>query len=211
MAQCTAKSKQSGKQCKRGAVPGGTKCHIHGGKSLAGIASPQLKTGRYSKHLPARLMARYQEAQSDTALLALRDEVALVDTRLAELLGRVDTGESAQRWHEAQTALEEMRKARIKPDAQAFSAAMADLERALITGNDYDLWGEVTALLDLRKRLVESERKRLVEMQQMITSERAMVLLTTVVDIIRTHVSDRNTLAAISAEFRKLAVVEPST
>lgn len=212
MAQCTAKSKRSGEQCKRGAVPGGTKCHIHGGKSLVGAASPAFRTGRYSKHLPARLMARYQEAQSDPQLLALRDEVALVDARLADLLGRVDTGESARRWQEAQEAFEELRRAQRKgkDGAKEFIAALDDLEQALRSGNDYGLWAEIASVVDLRKRLVESERKRLVEMQQMITAERAMVLLSRVVDIIRTHVTDRDTLAAISADFRALAVVEPS-
>lgn len=209
MAQCTAKSKRSGEQCKRGAVPGSTKCHMHGGKSLVGAASPVLKTGRYSKYLPERLMARYGEAQADADLLVLRDEVALVDTRLAELLGRVDTGESARRWQEAQDAFGELHKARLKGDAKEFVAAMDGLERTLLSGNDYGLWAEIANAVDLRKRLVESERKRLVEMQQVITAERAMVLLTTVVDIIRTHVTDRDTLAVISAEFRKLAMVEP--
>lgn len=33
MAQCTAKSKQSGKQCKRPATPGAVVCSIHGSKS----------------------------------------------------------------------------------------------------------------------------------------------------------------------------------
>lgn len=209
MAQCTAKSKRSGQQCKRHAVAGKTKCHIHGGKSLSGAASPNFKTGRYSKYLPARLAERYQESQTDPQLLALRDEVALVDSRLAELLGRVDTGESRKCWQEAQDAFGELRKARADSNAKGFAAAMAGLESALQIGNDYAVWDEISATIDLRKRLVESERKRLVEMQNMITSERAMVLLATVADIIRTHVTDRNTLTAISGEFRKLAVVEP--
>lgn len=177
---------------------------------MAGAASPVLKTGRYSRHLPERLLARYEEAQTDADLLVLRDEVALVDARLAELLGRVDTGESAGRWHAAQVAFAELQKARTKSDAKAFAAAMDELEGILIKGNDFGLWNEITSLLGTRKQLVESERKRLVEMQQVITAERAMVLLTTVVDIIRTHVTDRDTLAVISSEFRKLAMVESS-
>ena len=42
MPQCTAKSKQSGQQCRRNAVPGKDKCHIHGGKTPS-------KHGGYSK------------------------------------------------------------------------------------------------------------------------------------------------------------------
>ena len=38
MAQCAAKSKQSGERCKKDAVASMSVCHIHGGKSLTGIA-----------------------------------------------------------------------------------------------------------------------------------------------------------------------------
>ena len=37
MAQCTAKSKQSGQQCRMGAIPGGAVCRFHGG------AAPQVQ------------------------------------------------------------------------------------------------------------------------------------------------------------------------
>ncbi len=205
--RCGAKTR-GGAPCKAYAMTNG-RCRMHGGKSLAGAASPAFKTGRYSKYLPERLSARYQEAQNDPQLLALRDEVALIDSRLAELLGRVDTGESAKRWQEAQDAFDELRKARTKGDAKEFTAARGELERTLLSGNDYDVWAEIASMVNLRKQLVESERKRLVEMQSVITSERAMVLLATVVDIIRKHVTDRNTLTAISAEFRGLTMAEP--
>lgn len=208
MAKCTARSKRSGEQCRKDAILGSTKCHIHGGKSLVGASSPTFKTGRYSRYLPERLLGRYQEAQADGELLVLREDVALVDTRLADLLGRIDTGESAKRWDEAQKAFIKLRGAHRDTNAKMLWEAMCELEEALISGNDYGAWSEITSTLDLRKRLVESERKRLVDMQQMITSERAMVLLATVVDIIQTHVTDRSILSAISTEFRKLAVVE---
>jgi len=42
MAQCTAKSKRSGEQCRKRAVNGSTKCHMHGGKTPS-------KHGGYSK------------------------------------------------------------------------------------------------------------------------------------------------------------------
>lgn len=207
MRVCGAKTRQ-GTPCQRAPMPNG-RCYLHGGKSLIGAASPTFKTGRYSKYLPSHLAQRYEEARTDRELLALRDEIALLDARLGELLDRIGTGESASRWQDAQKAFSELKKARVTSDAKLFVEAMDNLDNALYAEDDYALWDEIASLLDLRKRLVESERKRLVEMQSMITSERAMVLLATVVDIIRNHVRDRNALAAISADFRKLSVVEP--
>jgi len=45
MAQCTAKSKRSGKRCKRWASPGRTKCRMHGGRTPRGKDSPHFKHG----------------------------------------------------------------------------------------------------------------------------------------------------------------------
>jgi len=209
MAQCTAKSKRSQEQCKRGATAGNTKCHIHGGKSYIGPASGTYKTGRYSKLLPARLAARYNEAQADPDLLVLRDEVALLDARLGDVLGNVNTGESESIWKALQRKNAELRTAIKVKDNPRVNQTVKELSELIDDGaSEIEAWGEVYNLLDQRRRLVESERKRLVEMQQMISAERAMVLLSVILDTIQRHVTDRSILAAISADFGKLTMVD---
>lgn len=59
-------------------------------------------------------------------------------------------------------------------------------------------------LIEQRRRLVETERKRLVDMQQMITSEQAMLLVGALVGIIRARVNDPSTLAAIQSDINGL-------
>jgi hypothetical protein len=207
--QCTAKSKRTGEQCNGRAVVGGTKCRMHGGTSLAGIASPLFKHGRYSKHLPERLAGRYSEALADVKLLELGDEVALIGTRLGELVERIDTGESAQRWKALQTAYTNLKAATRSGDKLEFVAAMAALEVAIEAGGqDYQTWREIVELTEQRRKLSESERKYQIAAQQMITAERAMVLLAAVVDVIRRHVDDREVLSLISSELRALTMVD---
>src|SRR3954452_17185048 len=99
--QCGAKTR-SGAPCRTRPMPNG-RCRMHGGKSLAGAASPAFKTGRHSTYLPVRLLAGYQEAERDPELLALRDEIALIDSRLADVLSRVDSGESSRIWRSLNT------------------------------------------------------------------------------------------------------------
>jgi hypothetical protein len=178
---------------------------MHGGKSLAGIASPTFKTGRYSKHLPARLAERYQHAANDPELLALREDVALVDARLEDLLSRVDTGEAGVLWREARKAYHELREANATHDVKKASEAFASLGQWLEKGaGDYAAWDEINRVLEQRRRLVESERKRLIEMEQVITSEQAMVLIAALTESVRRHVTDRPTLAAIQTDFVRL-------
>ena len=215
MARCAHKSKCSGAQCKNEAGPGRQDCHIHGGKTPRGLASPYIKTGRYSRDLPTRMASRYQEAQQDPELLALRDEIALLDSRLADVLSRVDTGESGALWAELQKSWDAYTKAQYsaKPIAEktADMRAALDTHEALLKRGraDYQAWAEIGSLLDRRARFVESERRRYVEMQQLVGLEQVMLFLGAVSDAIRRHVSDRTTLAALGRGLERLADVQP--
>lgn len=206
--QCTARSKQSGAQCKKDAVSGRTVCHIHGGKSLAGLASPRLSHGRYSRVLPARLSARYEEARQDMALLELRDEIGLVDSRIVDLLARIDTGESGAIWQALKAAYTDLLRAKHDPAKAALALnAIGDL---ITRGHaDYAAWNEIAAVLEQRRRLVESERKRLIELRDTITSGQAMVLVTALLSSIKEHVTDRQALSRIQNDFIRLTTQEP--
>lgn len=203
--QCLAKSKRSGEQCRRQATPGRKVCHIHGGKSLAGPASGTYKTGRYSKLLPARMAATYLEAAGDPDLLVLREEIALVYARLSDLLGRVDSGESGAAWRRAQTAFKALTEGLDQQDTAAAKAALRDLDVVIRQGlGDHAAWDEIGDLLDRRERLVRSERRRMVEMQQTMTIEQAMVFTGAVIALVDQYVTDQHARAAISNGIRRL-------
>jgi hypothetical protein len=210
MARCAHKSKRSGAQCKNEAGPGREDCHIHGGKTPRGLALPQTTHGRYSKHLPTRMAARYQEAQADPELLVLRDEIALLDSRLSDVLSRVDSGESGATWAEVGKTWEAFLAQRASGDVPKMREALEAHAAAIKQGRaDYAAWAEIGQLLDRRARFVESERRRYVEMQQMVSVEQAMLFLGAVTDAIRRHVSDRDTLAALGRELELLADAQP--
>lgn len=202
--QCNAKTR-SGATCKNKAINGTSKCRMHGGASLVGIASPTFKSGRYSKDMPTRLAARYAEALADPQLLELRAEIALVGTRQCELLTHLDAGLSLQHWKDAQAAHGDLLAAIRAKDSAALQTAIAALGDALGAGmGDYAVWQEIIEMTEQRRRLVESEHKRLVAMQQMITAEQAMALLARVTETIRKHVSDPIILAAVAADLRSI-------
>ncbi len=205
MTQCAAKSKQSGEQCKKDAVTGMRVCHIHGGKTPKGIASPHYKGKGYSKYLPERMRETYSAAINDSQLLELRNSIGLADSRLVDLLGRVDTGESGVLWRKARAAYYDLLEAFKDEDAKEINKALNSLSVCLQRGvDDYAAWDEVNKAIDQRRRLVESERKRLVEMKQTITAEQAMLLVTALLTTIHEHVKDRSTLAAIQQQFNRL-------
>lgn len=198
------------RHCKKPVKLEGQRCFLHGGKSPSGIAASQFKHGRYSKVLPGGLAQRYEEALADQELLALRDEIALLDTRLMDLLGALGAGTSTEIWATLQQSFGALRVALAKRDVDAANLAMRDLGQAVETGGQQrETWTEVYQLLETRRRLAESEAKRLIQMQQVLTAEQAMVLLTRVQQAIIENVTDKRALAAIAAEFRELVLAPP--
>lgn len=189
------------------------RCRIHGGTSLGGLASPTFKTGRYSKYLPVRLVSRYHEAITDPDLVALRDELGLLDTRIVQVVSALDTGESREAW----AAL-----------VSAWSTLEEQFERALDTGeipeemertvesigtlirsgmSEGYVWQEIRGLIKDRALLVAGEQKRLVEMQQYVKVDQAMTFVSAVMDSVRRHVHDTDVLAAIGTDLGRFTDV----
>ena len=84
-----------------------------------------------------------------------------------------------------------------------------NIGRMIEDGNrENDLWIEIFAAVDQRRRLVESERKRLEQMEQLVTVSEMMVLASALLSSIQTHVTDRRALAAISNDFARLTTIE---
>ena len=191
---------------------------MHRGKAVSGIAHPNMTTGRYSKNLPTRLMATYNDRLTDANILALNDDLALLDARLEDVLAKVDTGETGETWRAlldavqefdkaeraAQFCTSETKKAEYKADREESMRTIIVLCQAGMA--DYTAWNEVKAILEQRRKAVETETKRRVLMQQLMTAEQATLMQSAVLDIIKRNVTDRSTLAAIAADFGRLAV-----
>lgn len=201
---CGAKlrGKRAGETCESSIVMENGRCWLHGGRAPKGAASSQYKDGRYSKYMPKRLLDAAIAAADDPDLLSLRAEIGLVYARLADVLTRVDTGESGKMWEAVKSAVLSYRQKRGTRDEMI---ALSVLEDAIDAGkSDTEAWREIADLIEQRRKLVESEQKRLVAMNQFITAERAMLLVGALVGIIKTHVSDPKVLSAISTDVGKL-------
>jgi hypothetical protein len=203
--RCTAKAKQRQAQCRLPAVPGMAVCRFHGGKTPRGPASKTFQTGRYSKFLPARLLARYREAEADPELTSLRSELALVDARLMDLLTRVHTGESVALWRALRKAYRALKLSQRAGDVGKMKDAFAAMESHLESATaDTEAWAEIHTLVEQRRKLADTESRRLLTLQQMITCESAMVLVGVVVEIVTQHIADQRVLSNIVVDLQQL-------
>ena len=177
------------------------RCDLHGGKTPRGVASPNWKHGRYSTALPDRLIARYAAAAADPDLIVLRDDVALVDAMMADVLQRLDTGETGGLWRalrEAANRFEARRRARDTAGAGESLEEMLGIIRR--GGSDEGIRQEVLGHLAERRKLAEAERKRLEALQASITAGQALALIAAIVGVVRSHIRDQVVLAAIAAD-----------
>lgn len=170
---------------------------------MAGPAHPAYKHGRYSKYLPETLLPDFVAARKDKELLVLIDEIGLVDTRLSDLVRRLDKKESGALWKMLGNAWKAYKGARNDDDAAHW---LAEVGRLIQQGvGDWAIWNDILGTIDQRRKLVESERKRMVELQQIITADQAVTLISTLVDSVRRNVKDPVALSNISRDIAAIA------
>lgn len=213
--RCTATSKRSGNRCGAWAMRGHSVCYHHGGRSPRGIASPHFDHGRYSASVPSNLLGSYEEMLSDDRKLELADEVGLLQVRNRELLESLDSGESGPHWIRMRDEVRAMEKtgrrariARDRGDADAEAKHQAtqaehlnELLRMIRQGAPPgERWAEIRAVMDLLRRLAESERKRKLEEHELATTEELAAMMAAVLSVVRDNVTDEEVLERIAAD-----------
>ena len=200
---CGAKTR-SGGECTQPAMANG-RCRMHGGRSLRGVEHPSFRDGRFSKSIPSRLSQSYEEALADPRRLELADELAVIVARNRETLVSIYSGESDGLWRRLRTHKRAMEKARRVGDEDAAAAALNAILRLIERGAaDAERWAELMKNVDQQRKLAESERKRLVEAHQMVTTEELMAFMGAVLAIITRHVRDERIRRAIGYDIDAL-------
>lgn len=206
--RCIAWNTRTGAQCEALATKrsgAAQKCRSHGGAViLRGIDSPGVKHMRYSQVLPTRMAARFVQSTNDPDLLSLQAEISLVDARIEDLLTRVDSGESGATWVRALNQYVELSASIKEGNAAGMIAWLDKLRETIDAGlSDYHNWAEIGGAIEARRKLVESERKRLIDIQGMITVTEAMALMRVLTDSIQRNVSDPTALRMIQNDIKK--------
>lgn len=197
--------KKDGTLCQQFPLKGRSRCRLHGGATPQGLASPNLRHGRYSKALPARMAAAYQSALEDPELLSTREDIAALLARQEDLLARADTGEAGALWRGVRAAWADLHRSEAAGKPVDVAAAIATLDRLIKEGvADYQAWDEVLKTVEQVRRLRETERKRLEVLEATVTAEQLTLFVGALTDSLRRHVTDRKVLDAIGRDVEQL-------
>jgi hypothetical protein len=159
-----------------------------------------------SRYLPDRFVEHFKDAYKDPNLLELRAELSLVDSRVLELIQGLDKQGNLQHFKELESAFNYLKELRESgTNGELLDEAIDRMGASIKAGiHNHEVWEDIGAQVDRRQRLTESERKRLSDTHQMISSERLMALLAAILKIIMDHVQDFKVRQVIRQELLEL-------
>lgn len=150
------------------------RCHLHGGNARSGPLMDQTKQpGRaalYRQSLNGDLERMFVEAISDKNYLSVAPEMAVLASRTSQLMTEIGDVDYLAVQAQVQQLSRKLRQSILEEEYYDAESYAADIERLLseVVG-DKRRWDEIASLTGRLGRLAESERKRLIEEQKMIT------------------------------------------
>lgn len=186
----------------------------------------------YARSIPGRYKRVYQKALQNKDITSLHDTIALLEARLNELLSILDTGESGSLWSRASAIGREIESLDAEVDEAAADVERAsgltlakqeraaerldqlkarrrsltqDLLRVIREGSgEIEKWEDLLKTIEMRRRLSDTERRKMEAMQAYMTPDQALALVARISGIIKRNVQDRSALNNIAREFEEL-------
>lgn len=210
---CNANSKsRPGERCPKPPYPETLRCYYHGGPPQIGAGNPAFKHGRYSRYtkvLQGTGLESFEAALADPAYMESREEIALLDSMLMDALERSQIGHQGDLWQElGERAHQYKRALRADQPVRADNHLEAILEICAAGVEAYRSSVEAKDIIEAKRKVKDSERKRMTDEHQTISAARAMALVGAVIATVRKHVEGREDgreiLAGISADISAL-------
>lgn len=215
---CAAKTVR-GTVCQASPMANG-RCKFHGGASLAGPLSATYKHGRSSKYLPKKLRDKFYESMDDKDQLHLANEIAIVDSRINALLQELDNAEesSPASWEDLTKSWAKFMFAVRSGNARRQTEMLPDINRLIELGDTHmNKWKQMQSLIEQRRKLIDTENRRLAASNTMITIEQAFLLVNALIEGLKESVykhadpyAARKIIVDASNQYKRIISVEPT-
>lgn len=204
----------NGSVCKRYPSSQNGMCKEHGkvGVQLAQHNAIEItaRNSRYSGVLTKELLDFDSAAEMDADFYGLSPEIRVIDARTRQLLASLPEDTLAEKLDAIIEKMDELITLFSNADVPTLEVVgrsmIKDLQSLIATIRDDRMtWQDILTVIDSRRKLVESERKRAIEAQQIITQKQAALLMQLLLDIINRHIQDPGVKNAIAADITRLA------
>lgn len=142
----------------------------HGGNRVNGNFGGVGRAKLYATSLTGKIQDSYIKAVTDPDFLSVAPEIAALSARNSEVMDQLGDTDYVVVQAGIRRAVRDMRRASSDDSIHGMLVAADEIEHHLNTvAEDRRRWDEIGAIAGRLGKLVESERRRIVEAQQMIT------------------------------------------
>lgn len=208
-ARCGAKLRHKDARCQQTMLLQNGRCRLHGGRTPSGPVYRGKWAAMTHQYIPEYLRVDFEMALADTARLELGNQLALLDARFAELVRGLGDEAADPGFRALSQKWDQMERADRAGDPTRAGELFAEIREGVMRAARLEkTWQAIYDLIERRRKLVESERKRLLETSELLTMSQTLGLLTILTDAVFTHVHDTHALDAIWRTFKSLAGVD---
>lgn len=201
--RCRAKCKKNlDGRCNRVALKGKTLCGNHGGVQEGEVPHNLKRLRSARQYLPTRLAESFDEHMKDETLISLQRDLASVEALIdevskemsAEYCGNEKLWSRAKELYDAYVETED-------------GGILHSLGQVLETANQVAVLEEkFLKLTEQRRKLAETEHRRIKDAHDSITKKDAILLMTVLVTVVNKHVPDLKARASIAREIDRIAL-----
>lgn len=155
-----------------------------------------MTTGAGSSFPLVRLSAKYQEMMKNGRVLSNRHSIEIIRDRVMQLMERIDENDAPDRLNTLEKLWERYKTQKEAGQNVEAVITAAEIDTAFAAARtDFAVWNQMLQLLDLDRKMVESEVKIAKEIKAIITAEEAFELVAKLMASIFSSVNSMETLS----------------
>ena len=155
---------------------------------------------------PIRKVAQnYVRMMEDGQILSNRAAIDIIDARVMTLMERIDLEHAPDRMKALYGLWDELKTARRRKDQNEEAAVMGMMDAEFeAVYHDYESWAQMIEVLDLRRKMVDSEVRVIKEMKAFLSAEMAYKLVAKLLAVCIRLIKDPKLLRQINYEFSRI-------
>jgi ElaB/YqjD/DUF883 family membrane-anchored ribosome-binding protein len=179
---------------------------MHGGSTPRGVQLPQFKTGKFSKHMPTRLGAIYDELSHNGELISIDRNLHLREAFLREGLETLkDAGDPAQAWVDLKKCVDDLNLAIDALSEPLMKKAARKMDEIIDQRYRYhETVKELNKTLTEQRQDIKAKASIELAKEHAVTAGEVMTLIGGIVSIINQIVTDKEQRYAIADGIDKL-------
>jgi hypothetical protein len=141
--------------------------------------------------LPKDLARKYEIIFSDSELVSLKTDIAFIEARIQQVTERISKEQESRGIIKTVKRMFDAIAGDVKKGQVSLLTALSDLR--VVINKRYDnivMWEEVYQLTEQKRKLVETEARRMKDLQAYLTAEQALALVGSLVSLAREFVPD---------------------